>query len=85
MKALNVSMVMLVCGHTLDILMYQRWNRVVGIPDWLFMVGKSSITGNDRDPTRVNVLGDDPHRSYSAPMRRYRLHDELPPNDASHF
>jgi hypothetical protein len=36
---------MLVCGHTLDILMYQRWNRVVGIPDWIFMLGKSSITG----------------------------------------
>eukprot|EP01043_Picozoa_sp_COSAG02_P085844 COSAG02_NODE_23417_length_719_cov_1.320968_1_plen_81_part_01 len=36
---------MLVCGHTLDILMYQRWNRVVGIPDWLFMLGKASITG----------------------------------------
>jgi len=44
-KALNVSMVMLVCGHTLDILMYQRWNRVIGIPDWLFMLGKASITG----------------------------------------
>ena len=25
--------------------MYQRWNRVVGIPDWIFMLGKSSITG----------------------------------------
>ena len=44
-KALNVSMVMLVMGHTLDILMYQRWNRVVGIPDELFMLGKASIQG----------------------------------------
>ena len=38
-KALNVSMVMLVAAHTLDIAMYQRINRMVGIPDWVFMLG----------------------------------------------
>ena len=43
-KALNVSMVMLVCAHGLDIVMYQRLNRVVGVPDWMFMLGKASVT-----------------------------------------
>ena len=25
--------------------MFQRWNRLVGCPDWLFMLGKASISG----------------------------------------
>jgi hypothetical protein len=44
-KALNVSMILLVCAHLLDIAMYQRWNRVLGVPDWLFMLGKASVGG----------------------------------------
>eukprot|EP01052_Picozoa_sp_SAG31_P010896 SAG31_NODE_606_length_13607_cov_17.509846_5_plen_211_part_00 len=43
-KALNVSMVLLTLAHVLDIVMYQRLNRVLGIPDWLFMLGKTSTT-----------------------------------------
>ena len=42
-KALNVSMVMLVAAHTLDIAMYQRINRMVGIPDWVFMLGATHM------------------------------------------
>ena len=35
-------MVLLTIAHLLDIIMYQRLNRVFGIPDWLFMLGKAS-------------------------------------------
>ena len=38
-------MILLVCAHLLDIAMYQRWNRVLGVPDWLFMLGKASVGG----------------------------------------
>jgi len=41
--ALNVSQVLLVLVNLLDVVMFERWNQLVGIPDWVFMLGKSAV------------------------------------------
>jgi len=41
--ALNVSQVLLVAVSLLDVAMFERWNRHAGIPDWVFMLGKSAV------------------------------------------
>eukprot|EP00668_Euglena_longa_P004609 GGOE01005379.1.p1 GENE.GGOE01005379.1~~GGOE01005379.1.p1 ORF type:complete len:613 (-),score=226.53 GGOE01005379.1:285-2123(-) len=42
-SALAVSQVLIICCSSLDIVQYQRWNLVLGIPDWVFMLGKCSV------------------------------------------
>jgi len=42
-RALAVSTVVLVMTGFLDIVQYQRWNVALGLPDWFFMLGKSSV------------------------------------------
>lgn len=37
------SAVLLVAVNLLDVVMFERWNRVIGIPDWIFMLGKSTV------------------------------------------
>ena len=34
--------VLLVAVNLLDVIMFERWNRAIGIPDWIFMLGKSA-------------------------------------------
>eukprot|EP00669_Euglena_mutabilis_P008041 TRINITY_DN3194_c0_g1_i3.p1 TRINITY_DN3194_c0_g1~~TRINITY_DN3194_c0_g1_i3.p1 ORF type:complete len:619 (+),score=242.09 TRINITY_DN3194_c0_g1_i3:29-1858(+) len=42
-RALCISTILSSCTSFLDIMQYQRWNLLVGIPDWAFMLGKNSI------------------------------------------
>mmetsp|Transcript_39767 Transcript_39767/g.112843 ORF Transcript_39767/g.112843 Transcript_39767/m.112843 type:complete len:606 (-) Transcript_39767:97-1914(-) len=42
-QALNVSQVLLMVVNLLDVIMFERWNRAMGIPDWIFMLGKSAV------------------------------------------
>eukprot|EP00667_Euglena_gracilis_P005873 EG_transcript_5913 len=42
-RALCVSQVLLTAAGFLDIVQYQRWNLLLGLPDWFFMLGKSSV------------------------------------------
>eukprot|EP00193_Tetraselmis_chui_P006517 CAMPEP_0177766270 /NCGR_PEP_ID=MMETSP0491_2-20121128/8439_1 /TAXON_ID=63592 /ORGANISM="Tetraselmis chuii, Strain PLY429" /LENGTH=590 /DNA_ID=CAMNT_0019282681 /DNA_START=386 /DNA_END=2155 /DNA_ORIENTATION=- len=41
--ALNVSQGLLVLVNALDVVMFERWNRQMGVPDWIFMLGKSAV------------------------------------------
>jgi len=42
-SALFLSTVLNTATCFLDIVQYQRWNLIVGLPDWLFMLGKASV------------------------------------------
>ena len=39
-QALNVSLVLLLIMNLLDVVMFERLNLHVGVPDWIFMLGK---------------------------------------------
>jgi hypothetical protein len=34
---------LLVLVNALDVVMFERWNRQMGVPDWIFMLGKSAV------------------------------------------
>ena len=41
--ALCISQLLMIATGLLDIIQYQRWNLLIGIPDWVFMLGKNSV------------------------------------------
>eukprot|EP00667_Euglena_gracilis_P004274 EG_transcript_4298 len=42
-KALVVTQILVVVTSLFDIIQFQRWNKSIGIPDWVFMLGKAAF------------------------------------------
>jgi len=42
-RVLTISQVIICFTSILDVAQYQRWNLDLGLPDWVFMLGKASV------------------------------------------